>query len=112
MFRVLVTPANKSKRTVEVPQSSTGADLAAKVVEVLGLPAGTSLKLICGGRVVSESGPLLDQGVRPGVAVMVVKMDKNDDRLKVEKKGSLRFSIEDRYSFLVFQRERQKLFGR
>ena len=97
-FRDILTPENRTKRSVEVPQSSTGSDLAAKVCQTLGLTEGTSLKLICGGRVVADDGPLLDQGVRPGAAVMVLRMDKNDERLKVT--SELRFRLS--FSLSVF----------
>ena len=67
--------------TVELPSDSTGLDLANVVAERIDSQAN-SLKLITGGKVIKEGQVLLEQGVKPGVAVMVTKINKESTEMK------------------------------
>lgn len=80
-----------SPGTVEVDKSATGADLAKAIAGILNAVKEegaaelkpSSLRLICSGRVLEQEKPLLEQGVRPGWPVMAVRIDANDESLKV-----------------------------
>ncbi len=74
--------------TVEVDKSADGSALAEAIAEVVRASLGdrcgpADLRLICNGKVLESERPLLDQGVRPGGAVMVVKIDSRNESLQV-----------------------------
>lgn len=69
--------------SVEVPSDATGAQLAEAVGKLVKVEAA-SLKLISGGKVLKEEGTVCgDLGLKPGNYVMVVRINRSDDQLKV-----------------------------
>jgi len=80
----LVSQDEVAPEEVEVDPSATGEELAAAVGRALPKQReGASLRLICSGRVLDRKSTLVEQGVKPGWAVMAVAINSEDASLKI-----------------------------
>ena len=69
--------------SVEIPSDATGTQLAEAVAGLVNVEAAR-LKLISGGKVLRDEGTVSgDMGLRPGAAIMAVRIDRCEDQWKV-----------------------------
>ncbi len=69
-------------KTIEVDKEGKGSDLAGVIATSIGCNAN-ELRVICGGKVLDKGKKVVEQGVKPGVAVMAVRVDPEGKEMKV-----------------------------
>lgn len=67
---------------VEVNQDARGSDLAESVAAIVKC-SPDALKMVANGKVINNDLDVLEQGLKPGMVLMIVSLNKNDKSLQV-----------------------------
>eukprot|EP00094_Tigriopus_californicus_P006775 TCALIF_06526-PA protein Name:"Similar to NUB1 NEDD8 ultimate buster 1 (Homo sapiens)" AED:0.17 eAED:0.17 QI:0/0.66/0.57/0.85/0.83/0.71/7/149/781 len=96
----LKIPRNLVKESVsnlvEVNREARGCDLAESVATIVKC-SPDALKLVANGKVINNDLGVLEQGLKPGMVLMIVSLNKNDKSLQVldEQRKILNETIQD-----------------